>query len=55
MASASFWHAMKYAGHDVGRDQVGRLMDICEVSGAVRVKRRTIATTADPIAVRHPV
>lgn len=46
--------AMKHAGHDVGRDQVGRLMGICGISGAVRGKRRTITTTADPIAPRHP-
>lgn len=48
------WRAMKHAGHDVGRDQVGRLMGICGISGAVRGKRRTITTTADPIAPRHP-
>lgn len=48
------WHAMKHAGHHVGRDQVGRLMGICGISGAVRGKRRTITTTADPIAPRHP-
>ena len=48
------WHAMKHAGHDVGRDQVGRLMRICGICGAVRGKRRTITTTADPAAARHP-
>lgn len=29
-------------------------MGICGMSGAVRGKRRTITTTADPIAARHP-
>lgn len=48
------WHAMKHAGHDVGRDQVGRLMGICGISGVVRGKRRAITTTADPAAARHP-
>ena len=49
------WHAMKHAGHDVGRDQVGRLMRICGITGAVRGKRRTtVTTTADPTAARHP-
>ena len=49
------WHAMKHAGHDVGRDQVSRLMGICGISGAVRGRRRTtVTTTADPGAPRHP-
>jgi transposase InsO family protein len=48
------WHAMKHAGHDIGRDQVARLMRICGISGAVRGKHRTITTTADPGAPRYP-
>ncbi len=40
------WHAMKHAGHDVGRDQVGRLMRLCGITGAVRGKRRIVTTTA---------
>jgi putative transposase len=48
------WHAMKHAGHDMGRDQVARLMRICGISGAVRGKRRTITTTTDHSAARHP-
>jgi putative transposase len=48
------WHAMKRAGHDMGRDQVARLMRICGISGAVRGKRRTITTTTDHGAARHP-
>ena len=48
------WHAMKHAGHDVGRDQVGRLMRLCGITGAVRGKRRTVTTTADATAARHP-
>jgi putative transposase len=48
------WHAMKHAGHGMGRDQVGRLMRISGISGATRGKRRTITTAADPGAPRHP-
>ena len=48
------WHALKHTGHDMGRDQVGRLMGICGITGVVRGKRRTITTTADPRALRHP-
>lgn len=48
------WHAMKHAGHDVGRDQVGRLMRVCGIHGVVRGRRRTVTTTADPAAPRHP-
>ncbi len=48
------WHAMKHAGHEMGRDQVGRLIQICGIQGVVRGKRRTITTAADPGAPRHP-
>jgi len=48
------WHAMKHAGHEMGRDQVARLMRICGISGAVRGKHRSITTTTDPAAQRHP-
>ena len=48
------WHAMKRAGHDVGRDQVGRLMTICGAVGVVRGRRRTVTTNRDDRAPRHP-
>jgi len=48
------WHAMKRAGHNVGRDQVGRLMAICGAVGVVRGKHRTIITERDDRAPRHP-
>ena len=48
------WHAMKRAGHDVGRDQVGRLMTICGAVGVVRGRRRTVTTQSDDRAPRHP-
>lgn len=48
------WHAMRNAGHPVGRDQVGRLMGIAGVKGAVRGRHHTITTRREPTAVRHP-
>ena len=48
------WHAMKRAGHDLGRDQVGRLMAICGAVGVVRGRRRTVTTERDDRAPRHP-
>ncbi len=47
------WKAARRAGHDVGRDQVARLMRAAGICGARRGKRvRT--TKADPAAARHP-
>lgn len=47
------WKAAVRAGHDIGRDQTGRLMRAEGIQGASRTKRvRT--TKADPLAVRHP-
>jgi putative transposase len=47
------WKCARRAGHDVGRDQVARLMRAAGIQGARRGKRvRT--TRADPVAARHP-
>jgi putative transposase len=47
------WKAAKRAGHDVGRDQVARLMRTEGIEGVRRTKRvRT--TRPDPTAARHP-
>jgi putative transposase len=46
--------AMRNAGHDVGRDQVARLMRILGIEGARRGRHRTVTTRRDPAAVRHP-
>jgi putative transposase len=46
--------ALRNAGHDVGRDQVARLMRIVGIEGVRRGKRRTITTIRDPNAARHP-
>ncbi len=48
------WHAMKRAGHDIGRDQVARLMSITGITGVVRGRRRTVTTERDDRAPRHP-
>ncbi|ANS28069.1 Transposase for insertion sequence element IS629 [Rhodococcus opacus] len=48
------WRAMKRAGHDIGRDQVARLMAITGITGAVRGKHHTITTQRDDRAPRHP-
>lgn len=46
--------AMRKAGHDIGRDQVGRLMGIVGIEGVRRGKHQTITTRRDPNAARHP-
>ena len=47
------WKAARRAGHDIGRDQVARLMRAEGIEGARRTKRvRT--TRPDPGAPRHP-
>ena len=38
------WHAMTQAGHQIGRDQVARLMHIAGVEGARRGQHRTTTT-----------
>lgn len=48
------WHALRHAGHQVGRDQVGRLMGIAGIHGAVRGRHHTTTTRRDQTAVRHP-
>ncbi|WP_419838077.1 IS3 family transposase [Candidatus Poriferisodalis sp.] len=47
------WVAARRAGHDIGRDQVARLMGLLDIRGVQRTKRvRT--TRADPKAARPP-
>jgi transposase InsO family protein len=48
------WAAARRAGLDLGRDQVGRLMSIAGVVGAVRGRHRTVTTRRDRSAPRHP-
>ena len=48
------WHAARRAGLEVGRDQVGRLMETGGLAGAVRGRHSTVTTRADRSAPRHP-
>src|SRR3954454_959743 len=48
------WRAARRAGIEVGRDQVGRLMGIAGLRGAVRGRHRTRTTRRDQRAPRHP-
>ena len=48
------WHAARRAGLRVGRDPVGRLMRIAGVQGVRRGAHRTVTTTRDERAPRHP-
>jgi putative transposase len=52
------WHAARRAGlgggRSLGRDQVGRLMGIAGITGAVRGRHRTRTTVRDKKAPRHP-
>ena len=47
------WKAARRAGHDIGRDQVARLMRAAGIEG-VRRGKRVRTTTPDPGAPRHP-
>jgi putative transposase len=47
------WKAVRRAGHDVGRDQVARLMRAAGIEGARR-GQRVRTTTPDRTAARHP-
>ena len=47
------WKAARRAGHDIGRDQVARLMRAAGIEG-VRRGKRVRTTKPDPTAPRHP-
>ena len=48
------WKAARRAGHDIGRDQVARLMRAMGIEGISRRRRKVFTTIADPDAVRAP-
>jgi putative transposase len=48
------WKAARRAGHDIGRDQVARLMRELRIEGVSRRRKRIFTTVADPDAVRAP-
>jgi len=47
------WKAARRAGHDIGRDQVARLMKTAGIEGVAR-RRKVRTTRSDPAADRHP-
>lgn len=48
------WKAARRAGHDIGRDQVARLMRELGIEGISRRRKRVFTTIADPDALRAP-
>jgi putative transposase len=52
--SHKLWKAARRAGHEIGRDQVARLMRALGIEGISRRRKRVFTTIADPDAVRAP-
>jgi putative transposase len=48
------WKAARRAGHDIGRDQVARLMRTMGIAGVSRLRKKVFTTRADPDATRAP-
>ncbi len=48
------WRAARRAGHDIGRDQVARLMGQLGIVGVSRRRKKVFTTVADPDATRAP-
>jgi putative transposase len=48
------WKAARRAGHDIGRDQVGRLMRELGIEGISRRRKKIFTTRQDPDALRAP-
>jgi putative transposase len=48
------WKAARRAGHDIGRDQVVRLMRELGIAGVSRQRKKVFTTRADPDAWRAP-
>jgi len=48
------WKAAKRAGHDIGRDQVVRLMRELGIKGVTRQRKKVFTTRSDPDAWRAP-
>ena len=46
------WKAARRAGHDIGRDQVARLMKVAGIEGVSRQRRKVRTTRSDPSAPR---
>ena len=48
------WKAARRSGHDIGRDQVARLMRQMDIHGVSRRRKKVFTTVADPDAIRPP-
>ncbi|MGH7429480.1 MAG: IS3 family transposase [Candidatus Methylomirabilaceae bacterium] len=48
------WKKLLREGHDIGRDQVGRLMRIAGLRGVIRGGHKTFTTRRDDTAARFP-
>jgi len=48
------WKAAQRAGHDIGRDQVARLMHELGIEGVSRLRKKIFTTKQDPDATRAP-
>jgi len=48
------WKAARRAGHDIGRDQVARLMRELAIEGVSRRRKKVFTTRSDPDATRAP-
>lgn len=48
------WKAAGRAGHDIGRDQVARLMRELGIEGVSRLRKKVFTTVQDPDATRAP-
>ena len=48
------WKAARRAGHDIGRDQVARLMRELAIQGVSRRRKKVFTTRSDPDATRAP-
>jgi len=48
------WKAARRAGHDIGRDQVARLMRELGIEGVARLRKKVFTTRQDPDAARAP-
>jgi len=48
------WKAAQRAGHDIGRDQVARLMRELGIEGVSRLRKKVFTTVQDPDASRAP-
>jgi putative transposase len=48
------WKAAQRAGHEIGRDQVARLMRELGIEGVSRLRKKVFTTRSDPDATRSP-